>query len=172
MLVSADVTPERLRIIAGKTRQLLLDQGIPVQILTVLILIPGEYYEQIKANFPDQHPTDRAVSASERNWSIVLNYSPVQAAGLAENLEGSIIPALPDADTTPEKLKAINFSVWRLLANEQIPLLKLDINMLVKKNFYETIKENFPNRHPIDMVVNAGAENWTMQIQYSPYEQP
>jgi hypothetical protein len=72
---------EQLDKLAQDVMDLLKQYKIPAEIFTMSILVPREYYETIKGNFPDRHPIDRIVGKGEENWAINIAYSIMQQGG-------------------------------------------------------------------------------------------
>jgi len=68
------VDKERLRKLAQDVMVLLKEYAIPAEKFTLAILVPREYYQTIKENFPDRHPADIVVGHGEENWHIQLSY--------------------------------------------------------------------------------------------------
>jgi hypothetical protein len=66
-----------------------------------------------------------------------------------------------------ERLSELAKDVMDLLKKYDIPVEKFTLSILVPREFYQTIKENFPDRHPMDVIIGSGAENWAIDILYS-----
>jgi hypothetical protein len=75
------MNPDKLREIAGKLQQVFEEAGVEVEMFNLKIRVPREYYQSIKANFPDRHSIDMILGVGERDWSIDLLYSPTQSHG-------------------------------------------------------------------------------------------
>ncbi len=61
---------EALGKLAQNVMDLLKKYDIPTERFVMKILVPREYYEAIKENFPDRHPIGRIVGKGEENWSL------------------------------------------------------------------------------------------------------
>jgi hypothetical protein len=70
-----------------------------------------------------------------------------------------------------ERLGELAKDVIALLKNYEIPAEKFVMSILVSREYYESIKENFPDRPPIDQIVSKGEENWAIDISYSVMQQ-
>jgi hypothetical protein len=70
-----------------------------------------------------------------------------------------------------EQLDMLAQDVMDLLKQYKIPAEVFTMRIRVPREYYETIKENFPDRHPIDRIVGKGEENWAINISYSIMQQ-
>lgn len=61
---------EKLAELAQDVMDLLKQHGIPAEIFTLSVLVPRDYFDSIKENFPDRHPVNRMVGAAAEKWSI------------------------------------------------------------------------------------------------------
>jgi hypothetical protein len=68
-----DLTPDKLREIAGKIYDLLDEFEIDTERFDLEIRVPREYYEAIKQSFPKRHRVVLVVvEVPEGNWDITL----------------------------------------------------------------------------------------------------
>ena len=65
-----------------------------------------------------------------------------------------------------ERLGALAKDVMALLKNYDIPSERFVMSITVPREYYESIKENFPDRHPIDRIVSKSEQNWAIDITY------
>lgn len=63
-----------------------------------------------------------------------------------------------------EQLGKLAQDVRNLLQKYDIPVEGFVMNILVPEEYYQTIKENFPDRHAMDVIVGSGEENWSIDI--------
>ena len=70
-----------------------------------------------------------------------------------------------------ERLGELAKDVMALLKNYEIPAEKFVMGILVSREYYESIKENFSDRDPTDIIVGKGEENWAINLS-RPYMQP
>lgn len=67
-----------------------------------------------------------------------------------------------------ETLKKIAESIQTLLKDEyDITAHKLTLTLLVDKDFYDKIKDNFPDRHPSDLTIAEAEKDWAVMILWS-----
>ncbi len=66
-----------------------------------------------------------------------------------------------------EQLSELAKDMMDLLKEYDVPADNFALKILVPREYYQTIKENFPDRHPMDVIVGSGQENWSITILYS-----
>lgn len=71
-----------------------------------------------------------------------------------------------------DELKTIADKIWVILREHGIDAEMFTLGVRVSPEFYRSIKENFSNRHEIDMVVSRGGENWHISLMCSPFASP
>lgn len=71
-----------------------------------------------------------------------------------------------------EQFKLLADKIWSLLDEHGIDAEMFTLGVRVSPEFYRSIKENFPNRHEIDMVASTGEENWHVSLMCSPFASP
>jgi hypothetical protein len=71
------------------------------------------------------------------------------------------------ADLNPESLSNISEKIRAILEEAGIEVEKFNINILVTKDYYEAVKNNFPDRPPIDMTIGVTEVDWAIQLLYS-----
>jgi len=63
-----------------------------------------------------------------------------------------------------EQLGKLAQDIMDLLQEYEIPGKIISMNIQVLPEYYQAIKENFPNRHPMDVAVGSGEVNWGIMI--------
>jgi hypothetical protein len=71
-----------------------------------------------------------------------------------------------------EQLKILADKIWFLLDEHGIDAEVFNLAVRVSPEFYRSIKENFPDRHELDITVGSGQENWHINLICSPFESP
>lgn len=68
----------------------------------------------------------------------------------------------------PNKLNEVAHQIRELLKSSDIEFNMFNIKIRVTKEYYDSIKDNFLNRPPVDIIVGAGEEDWHIELLYSP----
>ncbi len=71
----------------------------------------------------------------------------------------------------PEQLSELAKDVMDLLKKYDVEVQRFNLKILVPREYYQAIKGNFPSRHPVDLIVGSGEENWGIDILYAPLSQ-
>jgi hypothetical protein len=72
-----DLTPDKLREMAGKIQALLDEFEIENHGFTLQLHVPGEYLQAIKGNFPYSPIADLILGVLERWWAIHIHHNLV-----------------------------------------------------------------------------------------------
>jgi hypothetical protein len=68
-----------------------------------------------------------------------------------------------------EQLSELAKNVMDLLKQYDIEAQRFNLKILVSREYYQSIKNNFPDRHPVDLIVGSSEENWGIDLLYSLY---
>lgn len=69
----------------------------------------------------------------------------------------------------PIQLKALADDIQGLLEVYGIEAEIFTLSVRIPPKYYESIKENFPDRHRIDLVVGSSEEDWHITLLCSPF---
>jgi hypothetical protein len=72
------------------------------------------------------------------------------------------------SDLNPEKLNEIASKIQAVLDEFEIDSRGFALNIRVSREYYQMIKENFPKRHSIDMIVSEKGREWAIDLHYLP----
>lgn len=70
------------------------------------------------------------------------------------------------------QLKSLAKDIKGLLDVYGIEMEMFTLGVRVPSEFYRAVKENFPERHEIDMSVGSGEEDWHINLICSPFASP
>ena len=67
----------------------------------------------------------------------------------------------------PERLHELADRVRGVLTEFGIELEGFTLGVTVTYEYYQSVKENFPNRHSADRIVGTAKQDWSIDLMYS-----
>ena len=68
------------------------------------------------------------------------------------------------------RLRELAEELKSLLAEYEIDSMMFTLGVRVTPKYYRAIKENFPERHAVDLIVGAGEDDWSINLICSAIE--
>jgi hypothetical protein len=173
-----EMQAQDIQKLAEDVLSLIRDYRILFSEVQLFILVSQPYYDAIKVNFPDrllalpehlrEEKNDLIIVERGNQWIIQLQRAtyPSPDNQFSFEYEGEI--TRPDADATLNKaqLSGIARKVLELIKRDQFDLHNFTMQITIPRDYYELVKNNFPERHPIDRIFGVSRERWAVDVMY------